>query len=81
MNKRMIQMLAIVLVVVAILGFIKFQQISAATAGGKSYQPPPETVTTIVAGSDRWATSIDAVGSVAPVRGVTLSDRSRRRSS
>ena len=73
MNKRMIQMLAVVLVVVAILGFIKFQQISAAIAGGKAYQPPPETVTTVVAGSDRWATTIDAVGSVAPVRGVTLS--------
>jgi len=73
MNKRMIQMLAIVLVVVALLGFYKFQQVSAAIKGGKAYQPPPETVTTVVAGSDRWATTIDAVGSIAPMQGVTLS--------
>ncbi len=73
MNKRMIQMLAVVLVIVAALGFIKFQQISAAMAGGKSYQPPPETVTTVVAASVNWAGTLDAVGSVAPVQGVTLS--------
>ena len=73
MNKRMIQMLAIVLAVVAILGYIKFQQISKAIAGGKAFTPPPEAVTTVVAGQSEWATTLDAVGSVAPVQGVTLS--------
>ncbi len=73
MNKRMLQMLAIVVVIVGILGFIKFKQISAAMAGGKAFQPPPETVTTVVAASDHWATTLDAVGSVEPVQGVTLS--------
>ena len=73
MNKRMIQMLAIVLVFVAIIGFIKFQQISAAIAGGKAFTPPPEAVTTVVASADEWPATLDAVGSVAPAQGVTLS--------
>ena len=72
MNKRMLQMLAIVLLVIATLGFVKYRQISAAMAGGKSYAPPPEAVTTVVATRTEWATTLDAVGSVAPVQGVTL---------
>jgi membrane fusion protein (multidrug efflux system) len=73
MRKRMFQMLAAVLVVVAVLGFVKFQQIRAAMAGGKSFQPPPEAVTTVVARLDRWDATLTAVGSVAPVQGVMLS--------
>ena len=73
MNKRMIQMLAIVLVVIATLGVIKYQQISAAMAGQKSFAMPPEAVTTVIAARSEWATTLDAVGSVAPVQGVTLS--------
>lgn len=72
MNKRMIQMLAVVILVIATLGFVKFQQISAAMAGGKGYAPPPEAVTTVIAAKTQWATTLDAVGSVAPVQGVTL---------
>jgi membrane fusion protein (multidrug efflux system) len=69
----MIQMLAAVIAVVGVLGFVKFQQIQMAIAAGKSYQPPPEAVTTIVATQDHWQSTVDAVGSVAPVQGVTLS--------
>lgn len=69
----MFQMLAIVLAIVAVLGFVKFQQIQAAIAAGKSFAPPPETVTTVVAKTQDWADGLDAVGSVAPVQGVTLS--------
>ena len=72
MTKRMIQMLAIVFAVIATLGFVKYRQISAAMAGGKSFSPPPEAVTTVIAGRSEWATTLDAVGSVAPVQGVTL---------
>jgi membrane fusion protein (multidrug efflux system) len=68
----MIQMLAIVLLVIATLGFVKYRQISAAMAGGKSFAPPPEAVTTVIAARSEWATTLDAVGSVAPVQGVTL---------
>jgi membrane fusion protein, multidrug efflux system len=73
MKKRMFGMLAGVLVFVAIIGFIKFQQIQAAIAGGKAYAPPPEAVTTIVTTQQQWQSTIDAVGSVAPVQGVMLS--------
>lgn len=73
MNKRMIQMVAAVIVVVASLAFVKYQQISAAMAGGKSFSMPPEAVTTVVAARSEWATTLDAVGSIAPVQGVTLS--------
>ena len=45
MTKRMIQMLAAVLVFLAIISFVKFQQIRTAIAAGKSFQAPPEAVT------------------------------------
>jgi membrane fusion protein (multidrug efflux system) len=73
MNKRMIQMLAIVILVVGVLGFIKYRQISMAMAGNKGYQPPPETVTTVVANAAEWSATLDAVGSVSPIQGVMLS--------
>jgi membrane fusion protein (multidrug efflux system) len=69
----MIQMLAVVVVVVAALGFVKFQQIQAAIAQGKSFKMPPEAVTTIVAKPQTWVATVNAVGSVEPVQGVTLS--------
>ncbi|MFI5371832.1 MAG: efflux RND transporter periplasmic adaptor subunit [Candidatus Eisenbacteria bacterium] len=73
MRKRMIQMLAAVVLFLAVIAFIKFQQIQAAMAAGKSYAPPPEAVTTVVAKLQPWQTSIEASGSVAAVQGVTLS--------
>jgi membrane fusion protein (multidrug efflux system) len=73
MRKRMFQMLAVVLVFVGAVGFIKFQQIKTAIAAHQSFQMPPEAVTTIVTQRQPWATTIEAVGSVAPMQGVTLS--------
>ena len=73
MNRRMLQMLGTFVLVVAILGFVKYRQISAAIAAGKSNVPPPEAVTTVVAQQVEWANTIDAVGSIAPIQGVTLS--------
>jgi membrane fusion protein, multidrug efflux system len=73
MKKRMLQMVVAVVVVVAALGFVKFQQIRAAMAMGRSYAPPPEAVTTLVARPQRWESTLEATGSVAPVQGVTLS--------
>ncbi len=73
MPKRMIQVAALLLAVIAILGFVKFQQISAAIAAGKSFKMPPEAVTTVTTREDIWETTLQAVGSVAPVQGVMLS--------
>jgi len=71
--KRMLQMLAVVFLVIAGLGFVKFQQIQAAMAAGKGWSAPPETVTSVVTTQGRWQGALEAVGSVEPVQGVTLS--------
>jgi membrane fusion protein (multidrug efflux system) len=73
MHKRMLQMLGTVGAFLAVIAFVKFQQIQTAIAASRSFQPPPEAVTTIVARSQQWEATLEAVGSVAPVQGVTLS--------
>ena len=73
MLKRMIVMLAATMLIVAALGFVKFRQIQTAIAQGAAFQPPPESVTTIVAAEERWPSTISAIGTVAAVRGVTVS--------
>ena len=47
MKKRMIIMLATVLVVVGGLGLVKYKQVQTAIAQASSFVPPPEAVTTI----------------------------------
>src|SRR5215470_13723454 len=73
MLKRMIVMLAATMTIVAALGFVKFKQIQTAIAQGAAYQPPPEAVTTIVASQEAWPSTLTAIGTVAAVRGVTVS--------
>jgi len=73
MVKRMTIMLAATMTIVAALGFVKFKQIQTAIAQGAAFQPPPEAVTTIVARQDDWPSTLTAIGTVAAVRGVTVS--------
>jgi membrane fusion protein, multidrug efflux system len=73
MFKRMLVMLAATITIVAALGFVKFKQIQTAIAQGAAFQMPPEAVTTIVAVEETWPSVLGAIGSVAPVRGVTVS--------
>src|SRR6267143_4688736 len=73
MKKRMALMLAIVVLFIATIGTVKFMQIRAAIAQGASYQPPPEAVTTIVAREEKWPATLNAIGTVAAVHGVTVS--------
>jgi membrane fusion protein, multidrug efflux system len=73
MLKRMIVMLAVTLGIVAALGFVKFRQVQTMIAQGAAYQPPPEAVTTIVAAREEWPSTMTAIGTVAAVRGVTVS--------
>ena len=73
MAKRMILMLTLVVLFIAGLGFVKFQQIQTAIAQGMAYQPPPEAVTTIVAEEEAWPETLSGIGTVAAVRGVTVS--------
>src|SRR5687768_12134605 len=73
MRKRMILMLAVVIAFIAIIGSMKYFQIRTAMAQQGSYQPPPEAVTTTIAGQAQWDTTLDAIGTVAAVNGVTVS--------
>ena len=73
MLKRMIVMLIVTLVIVAGLGFVKFQQIQTAIAQGAAFQPPPEAVTTVVAQQEEWPATLRAIGTMAAVQGVTVS--------
>jgi len=73
MSKRMVVMLMGMAGVVGTLGVVKVLQIQAAVAQASSFQPPPESVTTIVAVEARWPETIRAIGTVAAVHGVTVS--------
>ena len=73
MLKRMIGMLTATLLIVAALGFVKFQQIQTAIAEGAAFQPPPEAVTTVVAEQEQWPSTLSAIGTIAAVQGVTVS--------
>jgi membrane fusion protein (multidrug efflux system) len=73
MAKRMILMLALVTLLIASLGFVKFRQIKTAMAQGSSFQPPPEAVTTVVAKKETWPGTLNVIGTAAAVQGVTVS--------
>jgi len=73
MLKRMIVTLAATILIVAALGFVKFRQIQTAIAQGAAFRMPPEAVTTIVAAHAEWPSTLSAIGTVAPVHGVTVS--------
>ena len=73
MAKRMFFMLAVVIVVVAGLGFFKYRQIQTAIAMGSSFAPPPSAVTTVVAKSETWPSTLDVIGTTAAIQGVTVS--------
>jgi membrane fusion protein (multidrug efflux system) len=55
---------------IAAVGSFKFFQIKAAMS--QSWTPPPESVTTVVAKQETWTGSLNAIGSVAAVNGVTV---------
>ncbi|HEX3776768.1 MAG TPA: efflux RND transporter periplasmic adaptor subunit [Polyangiaceae bacterium] len=65
------------LILVGGLGFIKFSQIAQLMAMGKAFEksgPPPESVSSATAEMQNWQNEMTAVGSIAPVRGVALSN-------
>jgi membrane fusion protein, multidrug efflux system len=73
MAKRMILMLVFMTILVAGLGFLKVRQFQAMADEFAAMQPPPEAVTTIVAQHAEWPAMLSAIGTVAPVQGVTVS--------
>ncbi|HMF08237.1 MAG TPA: biotin/lipoyl-binding protein, partial [Thermoanaerobaculia bacterium] len=73
MKKRMILMLVAAAVFISAIGAVKAVQVRAAIAHLKSFQPPPEAVTTIVARQEEWPAGLSAIGTVVAVHGVTVS--------
>ncbi len=73
MKKRMLLVLLVVVAFIAAIGAYKFFQIKKAIAQGSSYQPPPEAVTTVVARSEEWNATLQAIGTVTAGKGVTVS--------
>jgi membrane fusion protein, multidrug efflux system len=72
MAKRMILMLGAVVVLLGGLGFIKFKQIQSAVQAS-AFQPPPEAVTSIVAHREQWPATLNVIGTMEAVHGVTVS--------
>jgi len=73
MARRMILTLGVVFVLLTALGFVKFKQVQSAIAAGSSFQPPPEAVTSIVAKQEQWPGTLNIIGTVEAVHGVTVS--------
>src|SRR5712692_4874618 len=73
-SKRRITIAAIVglLAVVVLLIGIKAGQIGSMIKAGKSFAPPPESVTSAKAETAEWQGARAAIGSLIAVRGVTL---------
>ena len=63
----------IVILVIGLLGGIKFVQIKSMIAYGNQFVPPPVTVTVATATKDTWESQLTAVGSLEAVQGVMIS--------
>lgn len=72
MKRKIFIALGIVGVIFAGLAGIKFLQIRSMMAFGKSFEPPPETISSAVAHEENWQDTLTAVGSIDPQNGVTL---------
>lgn len=73
MKKRMLLMLAGIVVFLGAIGTVKYKQVQKGNAKNASFQMPPETVTTVVAKNEQWSGSLNAVGTVVAVHGVAVS--------
>jgi membrane fusion protein, multidrug efflux system len=71
MKKRMILMLLVAAVFLGAIGAIKVRQVRSGAQ--KAFQPPPEAVTTIRAREEAWPSTVNAIGTVTAVQGVTVS--------
>ena len=58
---------------IAAMGVTKFFQISRAIAQNASFAPPPEAVTSTVAAEQTWKKTLNAIGTISPFQGVTIS--------
>jgi membrane fusion protein (multidrug efflux system) len=72
MTRRILFTIVGLIVVIGVLAGIKTLQIRKMIAQGKSFVPPPETVTTAQARTESWESVLTSVGSLTAVQGVTV---------
>src|SRR4051812_49393332 len=73
MKKKIFLAILLVLLVVGAVGGIKFLQIRKLIDSGKSFMPPPETVSSAMVREEKWQETLSAIGSVTAVQGVDVS--------
>ena len=73
MTKRMIWMLTVATAFIALIAGVKFKQVQTAIAQASSFQPPPEAVTTTLARREQWSATLQEIGTMVAVQGVTVS--------
>jgi membrane fusion protein (multidrug efflux system) len=72
MAKKIILTVVASVVVILVLGFLKFLSIQRGMAEGAKFAPPPPAVTTTVASPQTWQPTLSLVGSLRAVNGVDL---------
>ena len=72
MKKRIFFTIVGLLVLIGVLGGVKGLQISRMVAQGKTFVPPPETVTTFELHPESWESLLTSVGSLEAVQGVMV---------
>jgi membrane fusion protein (multidrug efflux system) len=60
------------LIVVSVLGFVKFNQIKAAIAFGESFPEPSETVHSVVTQQSQWQSNLSVMGEVVATRSLDV---------
>ena len=68
---KTIAVVAVLLVLGGLAG-VKTLQIRAMIALGQAYTPPPESVSSFVVREEKWQGTLDVIGSIAAVQGVTV---------
>ena len=66
-------MLVVAATIIAGLGYFKLRQVQAAVKAGSSFQPPPSAITTTVAKKEIWPSTLNVVGTMTAIHGVTVS--------
>jgi len=72
MAKRMFLMLVVAAAVIGSLGYFKMRQVQAAVKS-HAFTPPPEAITTIVTKQEIWPSTLNIVGTMNAIHGVTVS--------
>jgi membrane fusion protein (multidrug efflux system) len=73
MKKKIFIGIIIVVVIFAGLAGVKILQIRSMIAFGKSFVPPPDTISSAVAQEEKWQDTLTAIGSVNAEQGVIVS--------